>query len=130
MESQGLKWDVATLKEANGAISLTVMFDGTPTTAWTTIFSRIAEKRGRKASGNQWDGVEIESNWVTVSNIEPGSELLLRDYLDSIVSATNQKREVGRRAEEKFDQDQQLRSRTAAKQAKEMQERIRAPRTD
>ena len=130
MESQSLKWDVATLKETNGAISLTVMFDAAPTTAWATTFSRIAEKRGRKARGNQWDEVESASNWVTVSNIEPGSELLLRVYLDSIVEATNLKREVERQAEEKSHQDQQARSRAAAKQAREMQARIRAPRTD
>jgi hypothetical protein len=106
------------------------MLDGTPTTAWTTTFSRIAEKRGRKAQRNQWDQVKTESNWVTVSNIEPGSELLLRDYLDGIVSATNEKRELVRQAEETADRDQQIRSRAAAKQAKEMQERIRAPRVD
>jgi len=128
VESQRLKWDLATLKEANGAISLTVMLDGSPTTAWTTTFSRIAEKRRRKAQHNQWDEVKSESNWVTVRNVEPGSELLLRDYLDGIVSATNEKRELERQAEDKADHDQQLRSRAAAKQAKEMQERIRAPR--
>jgi hypothetical protein len=128
MDSQSLRWDVATLKEAGGAIGLTVMLDGMPTTAWTTTFGRIAEKRGRKAQRNQWDEVKTESNWVTVSNVEPGSELLLRDYLDGIVSATNEKRELERQAEEKADRDRQLRSRAVAKQAKEMQERIRAPR--
>jgi hypothetical protein len=130
MDSQSLRWDVATLKEAGGAIGLTVMLDGTPTAAWTTTFRRIAEKRGRKAQHDQWDQVKAESNWVTVSSIEPGSELLLRDYLDGIVSATNQKRELEQQAEEKADQDQQLRSRAVANQAKEMQERIRSPRID
>ena len=95
-------------KEADGAIGLTVMLDGAPTTAWTTTFNRIAEKRGRKAQRNRWDGVKTESNWVTVSNVEPGSELLLRDFLDGIVSAANEKRELERQAEQKADQDEQF----------------------
>src|SRR4051794_26732128 len=108
METRSLQWDVATLKEADGAIGLTGMLDGAPTTAWTKTFRRIAEKRARKAQHDEWDELKTESNWVTVSNVQPGSELLLRDYLDGIVSATNEKRELERQAKERADQDQQF----------------------
>jgi len=130
VEDRKVMWEEATVTEGGGTISLRVRVDDIPSPAWRRTFEAIASARDSEAHGLRWGGVVLQTDWVTVDAVNPGSEHDLKDYVDRIVSATNEQRGRDRQAEEQAEQDQQFRSEAAAKQAEQMQERIRTPRTD
>jgi hypothetical protein len=130
VENRSVMWEEATVTEDGGTIRLRVRVDDTPSPAWSRMFEATASARDSEAHGLRWGEVVLQTNWVTVHAVNPGSERDLQDHLDRIVSATNEQRRVARQAEERAQQDQQFRSKAAAKQAEQMQERIRTPHTD
>ena len=125
VDDVSIDWSTADVRVSGGDLVLSVRLTVEPGSFWVAEFNRIAQRRMLEVRGARWSARVPDSDVLTVSDLEPGSEDDVRAELDEIAQLASKGADHARQKDEEESRTRKTEAEAREQAAQEMTDRFR-----